>query len=167
MRRLLPLLPLLLASCAGIAPPAYLALDREPTAAEERARPRPATEPRQERWILRRGDTEIVFTLLVEFESGEVRFVALDDLGGVLADSAGRESRVLPARTAERIGKLLRAKYAPRNPQVVLVGSRTGWAEPGALWVGDELYVAGMLVRRLGPQRYEVEGALTATVTVG
>ena len=164
MRRLLPLL---LASCAGIAPPSYTTLDRAPTQAEAHARPRPTTEPRQERWILLRGKTEIVFTLLVQFESDGVQFVALDDLGGVLADSDGRESRVLPKGIAERIGRLLRAKYAPRTTQLIQVESRTGWAESDAVWIEDELYVAGLRVRQLSPQRYEVEGALTATVTIG
>jgi len=164
MRRLVPLL---LASCAGITPPPHDAIDRAPTVAEESTRPRAATEPRQERWILLRGKTEIVFTLLIAFEDDGIQFVALDDLGGVMADSDGRDSRALPRSIADRIGSLLRAKYAPRNPRLVQIGSRTGWADGDALWSGEELYVAGMRVRQLSPQRYEIEGALTATVTVG
>jgi len=163
MRRLIPLL---LASCAGIAPPAHTPVDRAPTAAEERGRPTAATEARQERWILRRGNTEIVFTLFVEFDP-DLQFAALDDFGGVLADSSGAHSRALPRSLAERIGQLLRAKYAPRKPQLVQVGSETGWSESGVLWIGDELYAHGMRVRLLGPQRYQVEGALNATVTIG
>ena len=56
------LLPLLLASCAGIAPPSHEVLDRVPTAEEERTRPKRDAATRRERWILRRGGTEIVFT---------------------------------------------------------------------------------------------------------
>jgi len=163
MRRLLPLV---LVSCAGIAPPAHVPLDRAPTADEERTRPRAETEPRRERWILRRGESEIVFTLLIEFEGG-MRFAALDDFGGVLADGRGAHSRAIPASVAKRIGHLLAARYTPRNPQPVRVGSTTGWAEPGVLWTANELYTDGMRVRSLGPNRYEVEGALTATVTIG
>jgi hypothetical protein len=163
MRRLWPLL---LVSCAGIAPPSYAPLDRAPTADEERARPRPATEARSERWILTRGKTEIVFTLLIEFEGG-LMFAALDDFGGVLADGTGQHSRIIPASLAQRIGRLLEAKYAPRDLRLVRVGSATGWAAAGALWTANEMYTDGSRVRLLGPTRYEVEGAITATVTIG
>ena len=162
------LLPLLLASCAGIAPPAHEVLARAPTAEEERARPQRDAAARRERWILRRGSTEIVFTLLVEFEDG-VQFVALDDLGSVLADSGGRHSQALPAAIAQRIGRLLRVKYAPTDLRPARVGASAdlGWAEPGVVWIGDEMYTDGMRVRTLGPRRYEVDGSLTATVTIG
>ena len=163
MRRLLPLL---LVSCAGITPPAHAPLERAATVEEARTRPQPETEARRERSILRRGETEIVFTLLIEFE-GRLQFAALDDFGSVLADGSGRSSRVIPAAMVNRIRRLLEAKYAPKNPRLVRVGSGIGWAEPGVLWTGNELYTDGMKVRILGPRRYEIEGALSATVTIG
>ncbi len=160
------LLPLLLLSCAGISSPAHTDLGREPTAEEQRSRPNAVREARQERWILRRGSTEIVFTLLIEFED-ELRFVALDDLGSVLADSMGRHSRALPESLVARMTTLLRAMYQPADLRPVLVENRVGWAGAGVLWVGTTLYTRGMRVERLGPNRYDIDGALSATVTVG
>ena len=160
------LLPLLLVSCAGISPPDHTGLGREPTAEEESRRPKAVREARQERWILRRGSTEIVFTLLIEFED-ELRFVALDDLGRVLADSMGRHSRALPEMLVARMTALLRALYEPADLRPVLVGTSVGWKGAGVLWVGTTLYTEGMRVERLAPKRYEVGGALSATVTVG
>jgi len=160
------LLPLLLLSCAGISPPAHTGLGRSPTAEEQSTRPEAVREARQERWILRRGSTEIVFTLLIEFEDG-LQFAALDDLGSVLADSAGRSSRALSESLVARLAALLRAMYQPADLRPVLVENGVGWAGAGVLWVGTTLYTEGMRVQHLGPNRYEVSGALSATVTVG
>ena len=138
MVRLLPLLPLLLVSCAGISAPDYADLDRPPTAEEQATRPMAVREARQERWILRRGSTEIVFTLLIEFEDG-LRFVALDDLGSVLADSMGRHSRALPQSLVARMGALLRAMYQATKIQLHLRSSGEQFQSQGATALRDEI----------------------------
>jgi len=160
MRRLVPLV---LVSCAGIGPPPHVALDRDLTAAERSTRPTAWPIPRQERWILRRGATEIVFTLLVEAEG----YVAMDDFGGVLADSTGQSSRAIPRSLADRMAQLIGAMSRPGDLAPVRVGENLGWHAPGILWTGDELFVDGIRVEFTSPKRYEVSGSLSATVTIG
>lgn len=157
----------LLAACAGIAPPHAEPLGRAPSAAEEAARPRRRAGTHQERWILRRGDTDVVFTLMIEIAdgTGAPRFVALDDFGGVLADGEGRDSRALPARVVERIRAAVSARYAPGEADPVRVGDATGWRSAAALHVGREIYAGGLRITAVATDRWEIEGALRATVS--
>jgi len=142
-------------------------LGRAPTADEEAARPRWRPGTHQERWILRRGDTDIVFTLMIEVTGAAdaPRFVALDDFGGVLADGEGRASRVLPARLVERIRAAVAARYAPGDVDPVRVGDATGWRSAAALHVGREIYAGGLRITAVATDRWEIEGALRATVS--
>jgi hypothetical protein len=137
----------------------------------------------QQRWIVDRAGTEIVFTLLLRVEPPlELHFVALGDFGGTLAEGTlkkvTRDSRAVPAATATAIRDVLSALYLPparadlRAVRIKESGEAGAWA-PGRreLWSADGLWTRAARVRVHGwsgeprwPARYDVSGSVHATV---
>lgn len=137
----------------------------------------------QQRWIVDRGGTEVVFTLLLRVAPPhELHFVALGDFGGTLAeatqDGIARDSRVVPRATATAIRDVLSALYLPppgselRAVRIREGGQAAAWA-PGRreLWSADGLWTRRARVRVTGwggeprwPTRYEISGSVHATV---
>ena len=178
-------LALLLAACASARLPAVE--EPAPGAVVDAAAILPSSREAlyQQRWILDRAGTEIVFTLVVETGGPDgLRFLALDDLGATLAagtsDAVTRTSRALPGGLAAAIGDTLRVVHEPPDAAslrpVRLRGSGEAGlldADSGSLWTADAAWTRGLAVRVLRwnggerwPERFEVSGRLDASVEV-
>jgi hypothetical protein len=139
----------------------------------------------QQRWIVDRRGTDVVFTLLLRVEPPDgLHFVALGDFGGTLAegtqDAIARDSRVLPGPLATAIRDVLAALYLPpprRDLRAVRIreSGQAAALAPGRkeLWSADGLWTRAAHVRITGwsgeprwPARFDVTGSVHATVEV-
>jgi len=137
----------------------------------------------QQRWIVDRGGTDVVFTLHLRVDPPDrLHFVALGDFGGTLAEvtleEVVRDSRALPGPTARAIRDILRALYLPPPPgelhpvRIKENGEAAAWAPDRLeLWSADVLWTRAARVRVRGwsgdprwPARYEISGSVRATV---
>lgn len=174
-----------LVACASSRPPQFEDLPPDVAPATGEILPAARSALYQERWIVDRSGSEIVFTLVVEVDgAGDFRFLALDDLGVTLAagtgDTVTRTSRALPGPLVEALQDVLRALHAPperaplRPVRLRESGEEGLWDEPtGSLWTADAVWARGLAVRvhrwsgqGRWPERFSVGGRLTATVEV-
>jgi hypothetical protein len=129
---------------------------------------RPAT--LQQRWLLRRGGTELAFTMYVKVTPPDtVHFVALEDLGGTLAEATNHEvkraSRAIPERLAAAIAADLRVLLLPTPPYrtVRTADGRLGAERDGELRLEDAVYTWRVRIGR-ADGRLEFQGAYSASV---
>lgn len=134
----------------------------------------PAPEPKsgffRQRWVMEHG----AFTLLVKVAPPDtLHVVALDDLGGTLAeatlDGAVRESRAISARQIEAIVADLRALYLPGEGHAVVRIKETGERalhRDGVLRTATEVWTHRSHITIRGEKRFSIEGAYNASVEV-
>ena len=125
----------------------------------------------RQRWVLERG----AFTLLVKVaRPNTLHVVALDDLGGTLAEATlrevKRESRGIGAKMISAMVADLALLYLP--PQtgyevVRLTGTgRTALHRQGVVRTGETIWTGRGVIRIRGERSFEIDGPYRASVEV-
>jgi hypothetical protein len=165
-----PLLLILCAACAGVSFP-----DTEPADGDIAPLvPAKRAAKLRQRWLLRRGGTELAFTMYVRVTPPDtVHYVALEDLGGTLAEATNHEvkrsSRAIPERLAAAIAADLRVLLLP-TPRYRTVRTKPDGhlaaERDGELRTEGAVYTPRVRITRTrdAPGHLEFEGVYRASV---